>query len=87
MATSPTELSVRSESIQRLYDLYVNDRFRVNRRYQRKLVWTVEEKQRLIDSIAKDLPVPLFLVARCRTPMVHSSLLMVCSVSTPCSPS
>lgn len=63
MATSPTELSVRSESIQRLYDLYVHDRFRVNRRYQRKLVWTVEEKQRLIDSIAKDLPIPLFLVA------------------------
>jgi hypothetical protein len=63
MSTSPTELSVRSESIQRLYDLYVNDRFRVNRRYQRKLVWTVDEKQRLIDSIAKDLPIPLFLVA------------------------
>src|SRR5580698_5962494 len=63
MSTPPTELSVRSESIQRLYDLHVNDRFRVNRRYQRKLVWTVEEKQRLIDSIAKDLPIPLFLVA------------------------
>lgn len=63
MSSTPTELSVRSESIQRLYDLYVNDRFRVNRRYQRKLVWTVDEKQRLIDSIAKDLPIPLFLVA------------------------
>lgn len=62
-STAPTELSVRSESIQRLYDLYVNDRFRVNRRYQRKLVWSVEEKQRLIDSITKDLPIPLFLVA------------------------
>ncbi|MEJ7570217.1 MAG: DUF262 domain-containing protein [Gaiellaceae bacterium] len=60
---SPTELSVRSESIQRLYGLYVNDRFRVNRRYQRKLVWSVEEKQRLIDSITRDLPIPLFLVA------------------------
>jgi hypothetical protein len=60
---SATDLSVRSESLQRLYDLYVNDRFRVNRRYQRKLVWSVEEKQRLIDSIAKDLPIPLFLVA------------------------
>jgi hypothetical protein len=58
-----TELSVRSESVQRLYDLHVNDRFRVNRRYQRKLVWSVEEKQRLIDSITKDLPIPLFLVA------------------------
>jgi Protein of unknown function DUF262 len=62
-ATPSIELSVRSESVQRLYDLYVNDRFRVNRRYQRKLVWTVEEKQRLIDSMPKDLPIPLFLVA------------------------
>jgi hypothetical protein len=58
-----TELSVRSESIQRLYDLYLSNRFQVNRRYQRKLVWSVEEKQRLIDSITKDLPIPLFLVA------------------------
>ena len=64
MSTStPPDLSVRSESVQRIYDLYVNDRFRVNRRYQRKLVWSVEEKQRLIDSIDKDLPIPLFLVA------------------------
>lgn len=58
-----TELSVRTESVQRLYLLYGVDRFRVNRRYQRKLVWSVEEKQKLIDSILKDLPVPLFLVA------------------------
>ncbi len=57
------ELSVRSESVQRLYSLYLSDKFRVNRRYQRKLVWSVEEKQRLIDSIQRDLPVPLFLVA------------------------
>lgn len=62
-----TELAVRSESIQRLYDLYVNDRFRVNRRYQRKLVWSVEEKERLIDSIVRDLPIPLFLVAEIET--------------------
>jgi hypothetical protein len=58
-----TDLSVRSESVQRLYSLYLNDRFQVNRRYQRKLVWSVEEKQRLIDSMLRDLPIPLFLVA------------------------
>jgi uncharacterized protein with ParB-like and HNH nuclease domain len=58
-----TDLSVRSESVQRLYGLYLADRFQVNRRYQRKLVWSVEEKQRLIDSILRDLPIPLFLVA------------------------
>ena len=58
-----SDLSVRSESVQRLYNLYRGERFQVNRRYQRKLVWSVEEKQRLIDSILKDLPLPLFLVA------------------------
>lgn len=58
-----SELSVRSESIQRLYGMYRRDRFEVNRRYQRKLVWAVEEKQRLIDSLAREMPIPLFLVA------------------------
>ncbi|WP_189079690.1 DUF262 domain-containing protein [Mangrovihabitans endophyticus] len=58
-----TELSVRSESVQRLYFLYLADRFDVNRRYQRKLVWSAAEKQRLVDSILRDLPIPLILVA------------------------
>src|SRR5436853_5907307 len=63
MAQATTDLSVRSESVQRLYNLYLADRFEVNRRYQRKLVWSVEEKERLIDSLVRDLPIPLFLVA------------------------
>lgn len=63
MASTTTDLSVRSESVQALYSRYLADRFGVNRRYQRKLVWSVEEKQSLIDSIVKNLPVPLFLVA------------------------
>jgi len=64
LTTPPSsELSVRSESVQRLYNLYLADRFEVNRRYQRKLVWAVGEKQRLIDSMLKDMPIPLFLVA------------------------
>lgn len=63
MASDTTDLSVRSESVQSLYSRYLGDRFGVNRRYQRKLVWSVEEKQSLIDSMVKNLPVPLFLVA------------------------
>ena len=58
-----TELTVRGESIQALYNRYLTSRFQVNRRYQRKLVWGVDEKERLIDSIMLNLPVPLFLVA------------------------
>ncbi len=63
MMTTSTDLSVRSESVQSLYSRYLQDRFGVNRRYQRKLVWSVEEKQSLVDSMLKNLPVPLFLVA------------------------
>jgi hypothetical protein len=67
VSSAPTDLTVRGESLQRLYDLYVNDRFRVNRRYQRKLVWSVDEKERLVDSIVRDMPIPLFLVAEIGT--------------------
>ncbi|MER5573675.1 GmrSD restriction endonuclease domain-containing protein [Streptomyces massasporeus] len=58
-----TELSVKGESLQQLYSDYIQNRFLINRRYQRKLVWAVEEKQRLIDSALKKLPIPLILLA------------------------
>lgn len=57
------ELTIRSESIQRLYSFYREKRLLVNRRYQRKLVWTIEEKEAFIDSILKEYPVPLILFA------------------------
>jgi hypothetical protein len=60
---SSTELSVQGESLQRLYSQYIQGRFLVNRRYQRKLVWSVEEKAKLIDSVIKRLPIPLILLA------------------------
>lgn len=37
--------------------------FLVNRRYQRKLVWTIEEKRAFVDSIIRGYPVPLILLA------------------------
>lgn len=57
------ELSIRSESIQRIYNFYVNNLFYANRRYQRKLVWTIEEKRAFIDSILQGFPVPIILLA------------------------
>ncbi|QFS46739.1 GmrSD restriction endonuclease domain-containing protein [Nostoc sphaeroides] len=57
------ELSIRSESIQRIYNFYINHLFYVNRRYQRKLVWTIEEKRAFIDSILQGFPVPIILLA------------------------
>jgi len=50
-------------SIQEAYRTYSEKGFHVNRKYQRKLVWTVDEKEFLIDSIAHGLPVPLILLA------------------------
>lgn len=56
-------ITPRGMSIQEAYRLFRDDRFLVNRKYQRKLVWTLQEKQHLIDSIIKDYPIPLILLA------------------------
>lgn len=56
-------LQVHNLTIETLYKYYKSDKLLVNRRYQRKLVWTVEEKEAFIDSISIEYPVPLFLVA------------------------
>lgn len=58
MTVSPQGISIQS-----LYRSYRDGSLIVNRQYQRKLVWTVVEKQKLIDSILKDYPLPLFLLA------------------------
>ena len=50
-------------SIQEAYREYADRNFRVNRQYQRKLVWGLDEKRRLIDSILKGYPIPLILLA------------------------
>lgn len=57
------DLVIRNENIQRLFDWYSDGIFLVNRKYQRKLVWNVEEKQKFINSILLSYPVPLFLLA------------------------
>lgn len=63
MSAASVDLAIRGENVQRLYGWYKNDRFEVNRRYQRKLVWTVAEKRAFIDSLLKGFPVPLILIA------------------------
>ncbi|WKD48210.1 DUF262 domain-containing protein [Microbulbifer spongiae] len=65
--TDKTELSIKGESIQSLYGSYIKETFFVNRRYQRKLVWTVEEKRSFVDSIINGYPVPLILLAEVTT--------------------
>ena len=57
------ELASQPTSIQSVYAWYREDKLFVNRRYQRKLVWTLHEKQKLIESILKKYPVPAILIA------------------------
>ncbi|MFI5141015.1 MAG: DUF262 domain-containing protein [Bacteroidia bacterium] len=57
------KLDIKPETVESIYSYYVKNILLVNRKYQRKLVWTVEEKEKFIDSLSKGLPIPLILVA------------------------
>lgn len=50
-------------SVQEAYRLYRDGILLVNRKYQRKLVWTETEKIALIDTILQEFPIPLMLLA------------------------
>lgn len=56
------KLSVNSRSISFLYGEYINEKIVVNRRYQRKLVWTHEEKRKLIQSVIDKYPIPAVIL-------------------------
>ena len=62
-----SELSVTGITVESLYNNYSGNKYRINRRYQRKLVWTVEDKQRLIESVFQAFPIPLLLFADIKT--------------------
>ena len=54
-----------TEKIDDLFVLFKDKHLlKVNRKYQRKLVWTVQEKKDFIDSLLNGYPVPLFLFAK-----------------------
>lgn len=55
-------------SIQEIYRRYREGLIVVNRKYQRKLVWTEKEKENLIDSIIKGYPIPLIIFAEYSNP-------------------
>jgi uncharacterized protein with ParB-like and HNH nuclease domain len=56
--------AITPQLVQRVYELYLEDGLVVNRRYQRKLVWTVEEKIKFIDSLLKGYPIPMILTSK-----------------------
>lgn len=57
------ELDSQPKSVQSLYSWYSQGQLFVNRRYQRKLVWTLQEKQKLVESVLRRYPVPAILLA------------------------
>lgn len=57
------ELDSQPKSIQSIYSWFSENRLFVNRRYQRKLVWTLNEKQKLVESVLRKYPVPAILLA------------------------
>lgn len=59
----------QGKAVQAMYRDYREGNLLVNRKYQRKLVWELTEKQALIDSIFKGYPIPLILLAE--RPGVH----------------
>jgi Protein of unknown function DUF262/Putative DNA-binding domain len=61
----------RGMSITEAYRLYRSGDLLVNRKYQRKLIWSIEEKSKLIGSILKGYPIPLILLAE--RPQIHGS--------------
>lgn len=56
-------ITSNADSVQLIYSRYLRKQFIVNRKYQRKLVWQLNEKQAFIDSLCKKYSVPLFLFA------------------------
>lgn len=57
------ELDSQPKTIQSIYSWYADNKLYVNRRYQRKLVWTQDEKQKLVESILRKYPIPAILLA------------------------
>lgn len=57
-------ISSKSDSVQVVYENYLANKYIVNRCYQRKLVWTQEEKKAFVDSLLNQYSVPLFLLAQ-----------------------
>ena len=63
MAGQPQELVVRGNPSSEYIRAFLDEKYIVNRRYQRKWIWTLEEKQSFIDSIISGYPVPIILLA------------------------
>jgi hypothetical protein len=81
------ELSSQSTSIQTIYSMFSDEKLFVNRRYQRKLVWTLQEKQKLVESIQKNIQSRPYLSRNAKRIQELTKLLMGYNVYTQLFPS
>ena len=56
------KLDVKGKTINQIARWYFENEFYVNRRYQRKLVWSIEEKKLYIDSLLRNYPTPSIML-------------------------
>lgn len=56
------KLDVKGKTINQIARWYFNGELFVNRRYQRKLVWSLEEKTLFIDSLINKFPTPSIMI-------------------------
>lgn len=61
-------LSIKGIPVQNIYSQCSAGKFMINRRYQRKLVWGIEEKQKFIDSLLQGFPIPMIIAANYTKP-------------------
>lgn len=66
--------------VERSYEDYRNNQYLVNRRYQRKLVWELEEKQAFIDSLAMAILFHFFFLQNASIKgRIEAKSLMACN--------
>ena len=75
--TVSNTLTVERYTVNDIIVNYLKDQFYVNRRYQRKLVWGVEEKKLLIDSMIKGIPLPAVLLVKYDVPEGKKNILEI----------
>lgn len=59
-------LSIKGIPVQTIYSQCIAGKYIINRRYQRKLVWGIEEKEKFIDSLLNGYPIPMIIAANYR---------------------
>jgi hypothetical protein len=69
------ELHSQAVPVQTLYTWFRENKLIVNRRYQRKLVWTLEEKQKLLDSLLSKYPIPAILLSEIEGPKENFEII------------